>query len=223
MWAKVLLAFHLFKKSKYAGKISKGAKALGKDASLKTMGKGMGEIFEKQLKKNPKIRKILTAKKNSVEYKKAFKNLADKKLPSQRLFRTLMDHLEIPDPSQLIKQLKEKPEAVMNRMKTLPKKKLEDIEDAASSDINEAALSSSWLGYGTFIPSRVNSNKGVINLTTKYGKQFKTPLVNKLLWDKMKKQMGVTIYKKGQRSGASYGAGTILHKYVPQRQWKKGN
>lgn len=38
----------------------------------------------------------------------------------------------------------------------------------------------------------------------------------------MKRQIGFTQYNKdGTRKGASFGAGTILHQYIPRSKWRK--
>ena len=59
-----------------------------------------------------------------------------------------------------------------------------------------------------------------MRLTTKTGVQFETELVTKAVWDKMRAQLGITTYKKGKRS-ATYGAGTLLHKFTNRKLWRK--
>lgn len=181
----------------------------------------MGGHMEAQIKSNPFVRNILSAQKESKAYQDAFQKLQDKNLPQMEGYRSLIQATGIRDPLQMIDDLKNRPQEVIEKVKKQPKEKMQKIKDAFESDINEAPLSSSWLAYGTFIPSRTNPDKGEIHLTTKDNLKFKTPPQPRTLWDKMRKKIGITVYKNGKRSGASYGAGTILHKYVPQRLWRK--
>ena len=188
---------------------------------LKEIGKLLSALLQENITSNPFIKEVLTADINSQKYKEAFKKLADKELPTLDGFREIMSALNIKDPSKLISDLKNKPEQILNKIKNAPPEVQEKITNAVNADANSAPLSSSWLAYGTFIPNLSNPSQGRIILTTKTGKQFQTPSGPVAVWNKMKKQIGVTIYKNGKRVGASFGAGTILHRFYPRRTWRK--
>lgn len=187
---------------------------------IKTI-KAFGQLQKEQIKRNPFIQKLMSADAETKEYAEAFQRMSEEELPSMQTLRVFGEILGVKDPKKVIDIAINNPKRLENAIKTQTNAKKEKIRQAIESDTNEAPLSSSWLAYGTYVSLKNNPDRGELYLTTKTGAQFKTPPVTLGLWNKMKKQIGVTVYKNGKRSGASFGAGTILHKYVPRSKWRK--
>lgn len=186
-------------------------------------GRALGLMFEQSLRSNPYLVALLKAKKHSAQYYGAFQRMIakDNPSPSSATFKKVMEITKKQEPIELIEELKYDGQKIIDTIEQQPIEVQEELIASIESDANEVPLSSSWLAYGTFISSPKNEKRGKIYMTTKKGKQFRTGVVNISIWEKMKKQIGVTIYKKGKRYGSSYGSGTILCKYVPRKTWRK--
>lgn len=187
--------------------------------------KMFGEITKHQVKSNPFIR-VLVNRKNTdpKKYAEAFRRMSEAELPSQATLRTLSKTLKINDVEQMVNLAINNPEYIQKHIAGLSNNEKEDLRVSIESDTNEASLSSSWLAYGTYVSDKKNPNRGVLYLTTKDDVKFKTPPTTLGVWEQMKRKRGVSSFNKdGTRKGASFGAGTILHQFIPQSTWRKVN
>lgn len=184
--------------------------------------KMFGELTKHQIKSNPFIKHIIRHRDvDTKEYAEAFKRMSEEELPSMATLRTLSKSLNIQDPQELVDLTTKNPDFIVKHIGKMTNAQREDLRVSIESDTNEAPLSSSWLSYGTYVSDKNNPNRGVLYLTPAKGNQFKTPPTTLAIWEKMKRKVGRTTYNKdGTRKGANYGAGTILHQYIPRSTWR---
>lgn len=192
------------------------------------------KLIVRALLKNKTLRKFITIKSNNpLDILANMYGNVLKKYPQLAKTAQTFKDLDIPQ-IEAVKKLaqltKQTPKQVIDDLKTgkidvkikrLTKQQRDDVYESLESDVNQASLSSSWLAYGTFIPTKQNKNLGELIVVTKEGEKIK---INKLLkrfeWDRMRNQIGVTRYKKGKRVGNSFGAGTLLHRFAPPKKYK---
>lgn len=189
--------------------------------------KDVAAEIDKQIKMNPFLKDLLTAPLDSKNYKKAFKKITAKTLPQLNGFRALMSSLNYNNARKLIADMQNAPQLIARRLQNMGKEQLQKVGIAWERDVNEAALSSSWLAYGSFIPKdSENPTKGSLLLTTKDSDTFEVVRVSRSLWTKMRDRIGISKFKKGKRVGANYGAGTILcrgtNRKTQWKNWKSG-